>query len=287
MSVWADITGLVERDSTGNAATRRGQIMESAIRDEAARRLGTAIVPGPKYEDDPRVAPAPYEFAHCREDGLHFDTATQLWWVDEVKTVRDFAEWGDDGSAEIPAYYMAQVLWQMIVCSLLGYNIGGCKVWAFCPMTDDLREYTIEFDAERGMKMLEVVGDWYRAHVVGNVPPPSDGSEATRKVLARLYPGGIEKVVIDATSADVNDKQIIQEANNEIATIEIRRDAAKARLMERIGQNGATHIRGVCAWSPVKPRTSFDSKAALAADPSLSRFQTVGEPSRRFTLTEK
>lgn len=286
MQAWATLTGLVERTDTDDRVKRRGRIIEPALREEHARVIGVPITPGPAYEAEPLVAPAPNDWAHCRPDGFYLD-GEEIVSVVEIKTTRSFDGWGDDGSADVPVYYASQVVWQMGVLSLRGAHVQGTDLVAYCPMSEEIRTYHIPYNAEQFGRMLDVVGDWYRRHVVAGEPPPVDGSEATRKVLARLYSGGEEKVVIEPTDDDRADAAVILTAQSTIAASEALADAAKARIMERIGKAGATEIKGVARWSPVKGRSGFDSKAALAADPSLTRFQTTGEPTRRLTILAK
>lgn len=286
MQAWARLTGLVPADE-GNATTERGKIMEPAIREEYARRLGVLVSPGPAYEAEPFRAPAPYEWAHCRPDAWYrYRLESADLTLVEIKTTRAFSEeWGEEGSAEIPAHYLAQVLWQMAIVSLQGERVVATDVVAFSTQADELRVYRIPYDSGRVDALLGAVAAWRERHILGGEPPPADGSEGTRKLLARLYPGGQEKVLIDPTPDDISDAALIAAGQAIIAESEARVDAAKARIMERIGKAGATGIRGVATWAPVKGRAGFDHKAAVAADPSLSRFATIGEPTRRFTLT--
>lgn len=122
MQTWARLTGLVARyDDKQTKVTTRGNRMEAALRNWRAEDLGIAITPGPVIgRDKPWVAAAPYEWAHSRPDGSYEEDEGIT--LVECKTVRryDDDEWGTPGSADIPAYYLAQVLWQMGTARLGG-----------------------------------------------------------------------------------------------------------------------------------------------------------------------
>lgn len=284
MQVWARLTGLVERyDKTGSAATRRGVRMEAALRNWRAEDIGKTIHPGPVFGVDPVwQAQAPYEWAHARPDGWYDSTLV------ECKTVRRFddAEWGVDGSADIPAYYLAQIIWQMGVARLSGRDVTGCDLVAFSPMSEETRTFYVAYDDARFRALLAKIEAWRTRHVLGGEPPPVDGHEATTDILTRIYPGGIERKEIEPTDADLVDARRLRAVKAQIANLDAEATLLGNRLRERIGQNGATAIKGVARWIPTKGRVSIDSKALEATEPeTFRRFAKVGSSYRTFTLT--
>ena len=203
MRTWAQLTGVVPRyDNDGNAAIRRGVRMEAALRNWRAEDIGKAVHPGPAFGVDPVwAAAAPYEWAHARPDGWYED-GPGLTLV-ECKTVRSFTddEWGVDGSDDVPAYYLAQIVWQMGVARLGGRNVIACDLVAFSPMSEETRTFVVPYDDRRFRALLSTVEAWRQRHVLGGEPPPVDAHDATEKILAKVYPGGIEKKEIEPSDA--------------------------------------------------------------------------------------
>ena len=284
MQVWARLTGLVPRyDKTETAVTRRGVRMEAALRNWRAEDIGKPIYPGPVFGVDPVwTAAAPYDWAHARPDGWYDTTLV------ECKTVRRFddAEWGVDGSADIPAYYLAQIIWQMGVARLGGREVTGCDLVAFSPMSEETRTFYVAHDERRFRALLATIEAWRLKHVIGGEPPPVDGHEMTTDILTRIYPGGIERKEIEPTDADLVDARRLRVVKGQIATLEEEASLLGNRLRERIGQSGATSIKGVARWIPTKGRVSLDIKALEAAEPdTFRRYAKVGATFRTFTLT--
>ena len=105
----------------------------------------------------------------------------------EIKT--DFGKpW-----AEIPAHYQAQGQWQMAVG-------GWDRMWFAVLHGRRFRTYELERDQADIDMMIERAGAFWVNHVLAEIPPPIDSSEATAQALARLYPTA-EK----GTTADLAD----------------------------------------------------------------------------------
>lgn len=291
MQAWARLTGIVPRyDNTPDAAQRRGNLMEAALLAEHGRVNRVAVERGPGIDQPPLVAPAPHDWAHCRPDGTYTTDDGQLVYVVEVKTTRSFDEdeWGDDGTADVPPHYAAQVVWQMGVMVLRGAHVIGTDLVAYCPMNDEIRTYHVPHDGQRFAALLRRVGAWREKHVIGGEPPPVDGSEATTRILARVYPGGVEKKAVDPTDADIATARRLRDVKAEIAALEAEEGLLANTLRERIGAAEATEIKGVCRWTPTRGRVGLDAKALEAEMPDVyQRFAKMGAPFRTFTLTIK
>ncbi len=288
MRTWAQLTGLSPRyDSTGTASTKRGVRMEAALRNWRSEDIGLPINAGPVFGVDPVwTAFAPFEWAHARPDGW-YERRQEMTLV-ECKTVRRFDddEWGADGTADVPAYYYAQVLWQMGVARLGARNVTSCDLVAFSPMSEETRTFIIPYDDARFKALLAKVSEWRQRHVIGGEPPPVDGHEATEKILSRVYPGGIERKEIDATDIDIATARRLRVVKDQIETLEAEAALLSNQLRERIGQAEATSIKGVARWIPTKGRVTIDSKALEAQEPeTFRRFAKTGASYRTLTLT--
>lgn len=103
--------------------------------------------------------------------------------VGEIKCVgwRSAGHWTTDEDG-VPDYYRPQLEWQCEVCDAdeadMAALIGGT----------DFRIYRIKRDREIGGMLLDIGAKFWRDHVEARVPPPVDGSDGARRMLAKLYP---------------------------------------------------------------------------------------------------
>lgn len=199
----------------GNQETSRGHYLEPAIlawfRDQHPdmEHLDTATVHHPEH---PEWTCTPDAFA---------DTD-----LVEAKSVAYPDGFGEQGTAEVPPYYLAQVAWQMIVT-------GAGRVWM--PIITgglEFREYRIDWGdvAEDVPLILDWVTDFQRRLAEGD-PPVADGHDATYRVIRKLHPE------IDGQTATIPD-HLAQAfatalAAEKAATAEARRH--KALITEHMG----------------------------------------------------
>jgi predicted phage-related endonuclease len=103
----------------------------------------------------------------------------------EIKTVSPFAYgerhgWGEEGTADIPVHYYAQVMW--------GLAITGRKVCIVAAMVglDAMVFYRVERDEEAIAGMLEQGHAFWNDYVIPKVPPPPQSSGDIDYMLKRL-----------------------------------------------------------------------------------------------------
>ncbi|WP_064443950.1 YqaJ viral recombinase family protein [Rhodococcus sp. YH3-3] len=113
----------------------------------------------------------------------------------EKKTARDLAEWGDDGSGEVPADYTAQVIWQQIVTGWL--DPSDVVLW---PQYGKPKIYTIAHDPVVAELILGRVREW-NASLAAGIPPELDDSISTYATVRRLHPD------IDGTEVQISAEQ--------------------------------------------------------------------------------
>ncbi len=98
----------------------------------------------------------------------------------------------DDGpfiinpSEGIPQYYRVQVEWEMGILHAI-HHVEETHLVALLGGTE-LRIYEVRRDQELWGALFEAASKFWFDHVVADVPPPPDGSEAFKKFLARRYP---------------------------------------------------------------------------------------------------
>lgn len=125
------------------------------------------------------------------DDGFEFGNAAtidgrasrgSLRRIAEIKTARDLAEWGDDGSGEVPADYAAQVIWQQRVTGFTAP--ANIVLW---PQYGKPKIYVIEYSAQLAAAIVEAVRKW-NASLAAGEPPELDDTISTYETVCRLHP---------------------------------------------------------------------------------------------------
>lgn len=102
--------------------------------------------------------------------------------IAEIKTARDLAEWGDDGSGEVPADYAAQVIWQQRVTGFTAP--ANIVLW---PQYGKPKIYVIEYSAQLAAAIVAAVRKW-NASLAASEPPELDDTISTYETVRRLHP---------------------------------------------------------------------------------------------------
>jgi putative phage-type endonuclease len=116
-------------------------------------------------------------WALATPDGVGNDCAAEA----KVKSV-SFArprEWDDDDAP--PAFVHVQAQWHMIV-----KRVPVCYVGALLGAKPKF--YVVEHDEDLASMLLEEGERFYREHILARVPPPVDGSEGAKRMLAAVWP---------------------------------------------------------------------------------------------------
>lgn len=100
----------------------------------------------------------------------------------DVKTVHPFAakDWGEEGTDEVPAYYVAQFQHGLMV-----KKRDICMVAALIG-ADDLRVYEVRRDQEIIDFIRQACLNFWHEHVLKNVPPPPQNDDDVKKLLSRF-----------------------------------------------------------------------------------------------------
>lgn len=178
-----------------------------------------------------------------------------------------------DGPEPVPADVQDQVQWQFLVT---GYDVADVAVLN----GSRVEVHTIEPDAGYQEDLL-VLAHWFRDLVERGIQPPTDGSESTRRTLARLYPretGVIRapSVEMDALAEQLRDaKAAAKAAADHQATLE---NAIRAILGEAPGVDGEGYR---VSWTRNADSTVTDWRAVAAAyrrllDGQVRDFDEVG-----------
>jgi hypothetical protein len=269
---WARLKGIDVRDSS-SPATERGKLLETAILMEYAEsfmlpyhhrwhehseevlgrelsgnhgslRRTPGVYAGPPYSADRahslRAEGLPW--ATCRPDGYRLDHRCIVELI-EVKTTRGWGDWEDEeGAPIVPAYYFAQVQWQMFVT-----GIETTTLQAFCVSDDTRRSYTIPVHAGIISQMVSRVTAWRDRYLVGDDMP--DGIPA--RIAGLIYPVEREpEEMLPATPEAVELVEAYRAAGEAERAAVAAKEQARDKLCMMIAD--ASGIDGLCTWRASK-----------------------------------
>lgn len=182
LDVWREKV-LRQSDSVDTPATRAGTRFEPVIRAAYARLLPA----GSTVEQPEPIVSGPWRYS---PDGV----ATVQGWqrLVEIKTTATGADWGADGSEEVPMHYAVQGMWGMDLLGLEECDFP-CVVWPR-DMRDLLgltpaeivdacgvRVPRVRYSTPAAKSIRERMRVFWEAHVLPEVPPaPADLEDAKR-----------------------------------------------------------------------------------------------------------
>jgi predicted phage-related endonuclease len=159
--------------------------------------------------------------------------------------------YGEPGTDDIPLHNLLQLQWELIPLRALDLvTTGYCELAA--PIDGDLRVYQLKEDRELQEMLLDAGARFWKDHIEPKVPPPLDGSKVANQWLAKRFPTKTT-ALLEATLDDEVLGLELKEACAAYDVAEKRKELAKQRLKERIGENaGLLLSAGKCTWKTDK-----------------------------------
>jgi len=181
-SVWHQMRGDVERPASSEIM-KRGHYLEPAIlawwRDRHDIKCVSVLFDGEWWEQwNPQPVYELEGWASATPDGLAFIDGLPA--LVEAKSAAYDDDWGDPGTDVIPAYYLAQVYWQMHVS-----GVHRCYVPIIGPRLK-FAEYVVDYDPAIGADLEQRMRAFYDS-LSADEPPPLDDSVATFNVIRKLH----------------------------------------------------------------------------------------------------
>lgn len=279
VQLWQEKTGQVEpEDLDDKEFVQWGKLLEDVICDEWARRSGRRV----RRQNITRVDK---EFDFMRgnidrdvvgiREGLEAKNSS-AWMADE---------WGEDGTDEVPDFYLIQGVHYMRVLDYDAWNfavlLGG----------NELRSYRIERDEEIENQVIELERKFWEDCVVGGEAPPP----ITVEDLSRLHPNAtgtkeateeIAELVAKCAEAKARikaDEKLVDDVKLAVGTFL----GDKSDLIDPIHKTAM-----LATYRPRKGRQYADRKAMLAEnetcvlmyDELAKKHTKRGEPSRTFLI---
>ncbi|WP_043599595.1 YqaJ viral recombinase family protein [Nocardia otitidiscaviarum] len=145
----------------------------------------------------------------------------------EFKTARRWEEWGDFGSDEAPADYIAQTQWQMHVT---GYTDEPAQLLVMGPYFAH-HTYEIPYDREL-CEAIEERCRVFHASLASDTPPPLDDSVATYECVRALHPN-IDDTVVVGLDPELAADFLIADRAHKAAEKTLR--GLKSRVLDAMG----------------------------------------------------
>lgn len=253
--VWASKVGLGIEEDVPSA--EMGHLFERPLLEHYSQKTGIALT-YPKNMRHPK-----YDWVSATPDGIKEKDR-----VVQAKMVGGHMahHWGTETAAE---YVVIQVQWEMMVADV------PLAVIVACIGGTDYRTYDVPADAQMQEDLLDIGRSFWYEHVLPNVPPDPDESEACRKALAKRYwrhkdeyvPANRELVDLALRHKEIG-KQIkaLTQEQKQIANL----------LRYSIGDSaGFSFPGGRVQWKPQKGKPSYkDVAEELGASAALIKKHT-------------
>ena len=239
-----------EREWTGNASTKLGNRLESAVLEAAEERLNTTIIHRQHWHTKGRNA--------VTLDGRCADTMA----VVEAKTAgiigpSRMADFGEEGTDDLPENYLLQVQCALMVTGAeLGYLaalIGGRGFAMF----------TITPNAEL-QAAIAAKSEYFIASLAGDVPPPETPQLETLKRIRRKP----NKVV--SIPEELYDR--FEQAKADAKVSEAVKEDAQRAVLAAMG-NAEMGVCGIGAYQYLMQTNRYPAKAASETSFRVLRFK--------------
>lgn len=226
-SCWMQMKGLATREQ--NDAMRRGNYLEPAILSWFRDRH--ALLPNEFWRE---------QVWHEHEDWAGATVDAEFQGVDgllivEAKSAARMDEWGDPGTDVIPAYYLAQVYFQLAVT-----GAARCYIPVIGPFLE-FTEYVVEADEEFQADILARCKAFHDS-LDGDVPPDLDASVATYDIVRRLHPD-IDKG--EAVEIDEDAAIAYIRASLDLKELTVAERTQKTWLLDQMGRAQYATCNGV------------------------------------------
>ena len=216
-------------DLSGNLAVEAGNVLENGIAELAASRMTR------QWGRPVKLRRCNLTLYHPKYDWLTIHIDRDVVGEDrgvELKNVgaRAARHWGEQGSDEIPDYYLPQPMSYMLVKDYPVWTVAGYFGG------DDLRLYELQRDREWDEIIISKTHDFWFKNVMEGVPPPVDveGPRAL-EILRRVFPGTDGSTV--EGSADLEHWRFVcEEAAKKAKMYEELSESAKAHLLYALGE---------------------------------------------------
>lgn len=252
-------------EEVDNEAVYFGNALEDFVAQEFAKRTGKKVRRLNKMLVHPE-----HDFMLANLDRVVVGERAVL----ECKTASEYVKEAWEGE-EIPASYLCQVHHYLTVTGFekayIAVLVGGNKfIWK-----------EIERDEEFIQILIDCEKDFWENHVLKDVAPPIDGSDATNELIKKMYPQDDGTAIMLTKDDDVL-LDAIDSISSEIKALEQQKKEYENKLKLKLenAAEGHTPRHEVTFKTIVTNRV--DSKRLKAEAPEIYEKYTKQSKSRRF-----
>lgn len=264
----------------GNEFTYWGTALEPAIANRYAEEEGVELV-----ECDTLIHPE-HSFALATPDRAIIGQPTLV----EIKCsgMRRSNDWGDPGTDQVPAHYLIQCQWQMMVASAVAPAPIEQVHLAALFSGNKYEVYIIQADRQLQNHLLHAADSFWHDHVLAEEPPPIDGSQRSTAWLNEYWVSHDDEIVEAPEEAIIWAEQLKAARSGEEVNKAARREAEN-HLKDIIGDRAGIVGTGFkVTWKMPKASEKIDWKAvaeeAGASSDIITKHTVVKESSRRFLV---
>lgn len=238
----------------GNFHTRRGTRLEEVAAEEYAEKYGVKL-----HNVNKRLVHKKHPFITARIDRRVVGQARLVEF--KVPSLGSFSKIKREGLHE---GYIAQLHTYLAVTGwdTASWGIFNADLWELLP------DFPVSADEKLWNDIEGRLVAFWTENVMKRVPPPPVTADEERIELARAE--GTAKVVTVTDPLVIEAMQNLRDAKKLAKDAESIEEDAKARLVEKLGENAFAvyNAPGVkLNWYPSKGRTSFDVKALAGVKP--------------------
>lgn len=178
----------------------------------------------------------------------------------KILQIKIVGQWMDhnwsDHEAGYPAYVEAQVQWEMFVA-----NVQSADVLALFGGTEP-RLYQLRRDDDLIQLIFDQAFRFWHEHVIPRIPPPIDGSNASRYLMQKTFPVHNKNMLVATPEADQL-AAVMFEAGADAKSARYQYDLCANKFLEMIGDSMG--IRGTNWYATNKADKNGKRKLLLRA----------------------
>jgi len=174
--------------------------------------------------------------------------------VDAKNTGFKGPDWGESGTDVFPVNYQLQLHVQMMASETQAADL------AVCFGGRELSRYTMHRDPELDVELKGRAAAWWQKHIIADIPPEPDGSDAYSAYLKQRFARASE-LTRPATMEASAWATKLRNASESLKAAEKVKTEAENWLKTYLGE--ASAIPGICTWRNNKDGEVTDWKAAF------------------------
>lgn len=268
VAVYLDKVGQSPIEDTAGEAAYWGNVMEDIVAQEFSIRTGlkvrrrNAILKHPEYQ-----------FMLANVDRLIIGKQEGL----ECKTASEYlkGEWEDE---EIPAAYLLQIQHYMAVT--------GYKAWHIAVLIGGNKfiHKKVERDEELINYLIQIEKDFWENHVLKEIPPAFDGSDASVDLLKALYPESEPESEINLPKDAETLLVALEVIKSDIKDSESKKKEYENQIKALMGVNEKAYAGTRKITWKSNSVTRIDSKRLKAEQPELYKKYSNTTSERKFLI---